>query len=314
VQPVDLCPVASDLTEILQRVDARLRALRSETRRIESARPERSAVHAARDAPPGDAESTDPIMMMLRQVEAKGINLPGGIEYVKGYRRAQMADQQTAPATTAATVAGARDELAEDRVRLERAADEGAIDAVNGLARLHVGLQEYAAAQRCLAGGAERFGYTAAARLVSVAPDLLGAGLELDGDAVGDTDGGADAEFTIISPYPERAAAAIDRVAHRLSDVDEHGVELSIDARFAQGRDRSEAYTPNYVSDVMIAPEGAKLRIDTKGVMWSAMGHTIVVILTGALSDDRVAAHIVGTCSDLNAAFEIWPGLRGSGA
>lgn len=305
--------MASELTETLQRIDARLRELRAQTRGIVFGAPDPSAAHAASHAPPSDAEASDPVMKMLREVQAKGIDLPGGIDYVMGYRRAQMADQQRAPTTMAAAVAAARDELRRDRLSLERAANEGDIDAVNGLARLCVGLQDYDAAQRGLAAAAERFADTASARLVSVAPDLLGPGLELGGDGAGDTDGGADAEFTVISPSPDRAAAALGRIAYRLSDVDEHGVEMSFEDRLRHGLDRSEAYTANYVSDVEIAAAGARLRLDTKGAMWSAMGTTIVAILTDALSTDRVPAHIVGMCPDLAAAFETWPGLGASG-
>ena len=305
--------MASDLTETLQRVDVRLRELGAQIRGIAFGAPHPSAAHAAGRASWSDAEASDPVMKMLREVQAKGIDLPGGIDYVMGYRRAQMADEQDRPAMMAAAVAAAREELEGDRVILERGAKEGDIDAVNGLARLWVGLQDYNAAQRDLAAAAERFAATASARLVSVAPDLLGVSLDLGGDGASDTDGGADAEFTVISPFPDRAAAALARIAYRLLDVDENGVEMPAEERDRAGLDRGEAYTPNYVSDVEIAPVGARLRLDTKGAMWSAMGTTIVAILTDALSTDRVPAHIVGTCPHLEAAFKTWPGLGGVG-
>lgn len=50
----------------------------------------------------------------------------------------------------------------------------------------------------------------------------------------------------------------------------------------------------------------ALARIDTKGMMWSAMGRTMVRLIADALADDGVPAHIAGYRPDLDSAWRAW--------
>ena len=67
-----------------------------------------------------------------------------------------------------------------------------------------------------------------------------------------------------------------------------------------------EVYAPNYVSDVQVCAYGAMVGLDTQGVMFSAMGRTMVGILVGALADEDIPAHITGHCPNLH----FWPSSR----
>ena len=86
-------------------------------------------------------------------------------------------------------------------------------------------------------------------------------------------------------------------------EVDEHGNVLEPgqlpEVGVAPGE---EIYTPSY-SDVEMCAYGAIVGLDTDGVMFSAMGRTILGILIDALSADSIPAHITGHRPDLR----FWP-------
>jgi hypothetical protein len=177
----------------------------------------------------------------------------------------------------------------------------GSLEAKLALVRVAVQAGDYAEAQRRLRDTELRYADVPAAHLVTVAPDVLGP-LSLEGDGDGDYPGAG--TFTVISPYVQRAAAAVERVAQRLMLVDEHGVLHSDDELDAL--DRGEAYTPNYVDDVRYGQYGAIVVLDTKSWMSSAMGRTMVGVLSAALVEDGVAAHITGYCRDLDSDWAVW--------
>ena len=86
-------------------------------------------------------------------------------------------------------------------------------------------------------------------------------------------------------------------------EVDEHGNVLEPgqlpEVGVAPGE---EIYPPSY-SDVEMCAYGAIVGFVTDGVMFSAMGRTILGILIDALSADSIPAHITGHRPDLR----FWP-------
>jgi hypothetical protein len=135
--------------------------------------------------------------------------------------------------------------------------------------------------------------------LVTVAPDILGP-VDLDSD--GDFDGPGAGCFTVLSPAPSAAAAAIARVAIRLLNVDERGIEHpDWDAANDSG-----FYTPNYLHGVGWCDRGVQVTLDTKGAMSAPMARTMVAILSRALVENRVPALITGWIPDLDDSMTRW--------
>jgi hypothetical protein len=206
--------------------------------------------------------------------------------------------------------AGAMFELADDCERraqaLRREAREwyrrgalaGSLDATLALARIAVQDGDYEEGQWQLRDGKRRHEGVRPGRLVAVAPDALGP-LSLDGD--GDADWPGAGVFTVISAHPRRAAVAIERVANRLMDVDEHGVLHAPDEDYA-----GDAYTPNYLHTLQWCDRGVMVVLDTKGWMSAAMGRTMIGILTDALVTDCVPAVITGYRGDLKSEWNDW--------
>ena len=107
--------------------------------------------------------------------------------------------------------------------------------------------------------------------------------------------------FTVITAQVERAAGVLAGVADQLMDVDEHGNVL------APGEmPGDDAYTPNFVFDPEVCSFAAKIALDTKGVMFSAMGRTMVGMIAAALAAERIPAHITGYCPDLDSQWRAW--------
>src|SRR5689334_12419739 len=109
---------------------------------------------------------------------------------------------------------------AEARGWMDRAAHAGSLDAIHGLVQLAVADGDYAQAQRHLSWATSHRDVPAE-RWVSVAPGVLGRGVSLDGDDVEDVVGAG--SFTVITPWVDRAAAALARVSPELMNVTEHG-------------------------------------------------------------------------------------------
>lgn len=137
--------------------------------------------------------------------------------------------------------------------------------------------------------------------LVVIGSDVLGP-VALDGAE--DFEGPGAGCFTILSPAPAQAAAAIAPVATRLLFVDDLGVEHP-DADTAADTD---AYTPNFLHDIGWCDRGAQVMLDTKGAMSAAMGRTMVAILVDALVADRVPALVTGWIPDLEDRMTPWSG------
>jgi len=55
------------------------------------------------------------------------------------------------------------------------------------------------------------------------------------------------------------------------------------------------------------------VQLDTKGVMWAAMGRTIVGMLVDALVADAVPAHVAGHCPDIPTQWTVWKDPAGAG-
>ncbi len=189
---------------------------------------------------------------------------------------------------------------AEARTWMERSAGAGSLDALHALAHLAVVDGRYDAAVSYV------HQYTQHAdvppeRWVSVAPNVLGAGVSLDGDDVEDVVGAA--TFTVFTLQNDTAARALAPVVPRLGLVDEHGDVVGPDP---PPTGAEPAYTPNFVFDVEYGTRGALVQLDTKGVMWSAMGRTMVGMLVEALAAERIPAHIAGYCPALRGEWSPW--------
>jgi hypothetical protein len=187
---------------------------------------------------------------------------------------------------------------AEARTWMKRSAGAGSLDGFHGLARLAAADGDYLRAQGYVLRYTEHEDVPPE-RWVSVAPNVLGAGVSLDGDDADDVAGAG--TFTVITPWNERAARALAPMVRDLARVDEHGTLLGPDEMFD-----GEAYTPNFVFDVQIGNVGALVQLDTKEMMWSAMGRTMVRMLVDALAAERIPAHIMGYCRDLDSEWLPW--------
>jgi hypothetical protein len=136
---------------------------------------------------------------------------------------------------------------------------------------------------------------------VAVAVDVLGPGLSLDGP---DEEVDRSPTFTVISPDLDRAAATLEQVSGQLMAVDEHGHHHQ--PHELDELDRGESYTPNYITPVEVCAYGARVSLDTKGVMWSAMGRTMVSLIVEALASNGVPAVVAGDIENLDGYFQPW--------
>jgi hypothetical protein len=135
--------------------------------------------------------------------------------------------------------------------------------------------------------------------LVTIAPDVLGP-VALDSD--GDFDGPGAGCFTVLSPAPAAAAAAVARIAPRLLNVDDRGIEHH-DSETAR---TAGFYTPNYLHAVAWCDRGAQVMLDTKGSISTAMARTMLAIITHALIDNRVPALVTGWIPALQPRMGRW--------
>lgn len=185
------------------------------------------------------------------------------------------------------------------RAWFERGMQAGSLDATHAVVRLAVADRKYDYARVLLLEAQRTHERQPADRFVSVAPDVLGGELALDSD---DSHDEGDATFTVIAGFghERRAAAACARVAPRLMDVDEFGVEKSFEEREQEWEPGTEEpYMPNFLSDVRWNRYGALVHLDTKGGLTAAMGRAMVGILVEALVADEIPAHIAGHLPDL---------------
>ena len=92
--------------------------------------------------------------------------------------------------------------------------------------------------------------------------------------------------FLVRSTDFEAAASALHAAALRFINIDEEGEELE------EWSDTGETYTPNYVSDIYLSPNGPWLSIDTKGVLFPTMVRAMIGVLVEELQRRGVEAHI----------------------
>jgi hypothetical protein len=90
---------------------------------------------------------------------------------------------------------------------------------------------------------------------------------------------------------PEEGVAALRRAGERFMLVDSRGVEYPTWELFNEiGGDY---YSPNYVSDPIVRPDGVRLYVDCKGGIEDAMRERFLVVLREELAgfaDARVSA------------------------
>src|SRR6185437_1686721 len=160
--------------------------------------------------------------------------------------------------------------LHESRDWLDRASHSGpldrlAVEASLELARFHVSAREYEQALSLLHDRERPIYGLSAQDLVLIHPEALGPRLELGGDGHEDAPDRAGV-FTVITPYPDRAAATLSRVAPELRYVDERGEILSDE------EGTGEYMTPSFVFDPEISRYGSRIAVATGGAMWAKMG------------------------------------------
>ncbi len=186
---------------------------------------------------------------------------------------------------------------------LRASAHGGSLDGRLALAAQHVADGEYREAQWQLQVVETHHPDAAAGQCVGVAPNVLGPRLSLDAD--GETETDLYAVFTVITTQPQRAAAELDEIRERLLDIDERGVVMTLEDRVAS--EIAELYaTPRYVAEIESSWLAARVLLDTRGGMWSAMGRAIVETITTALADARIRAVIGGRCGELDGQFVTW--------
>jgi hypothetical protein len=79
--------------------------------------------------------------------------------------------------------------------------------------------------------------------------------------------------FVVISPAPTRSVvAAVRRASERFMLVDEDGHEHADED--AAAAVRADLYTPNYVAEPKVTPDGVSGYVDCKGVIPEEMGAT----------------------------------------
>ena len=179
-----------------------------------------------------------------------------------------------------------------DRLSRSFPLDRVAVEASLELARFHVSARDYQEATWLLSDRARPVYGLSAEDLVLIHPEALGPRLELGGDGQEDAPERAGV-FTVITPYPDRAAATLSRVAPQLRYVDERGEILSDE------EDTGEYMTPSFVFDPEVARYGARIAVDTGGAMWAKMGTTIVETIASGLIADAIPAIVTGHCPDL---------------
>jgi hypothetical protein len=187
----------------------------------------------------------------------------------------------------------------ERQARYQRAVDTGSLADALAIVRDAAAADDHEQAWSLLQDIARRYPEADPSDLVTVAPGVLGP-VALDSDGVFDGPGAGC--FTVLSPAPAEAAAAIARVAPRLLNVDDRGIE-HLDRDTAE---TSGAYTPNYLHDIVCCDRGVQVMLDTKGSMSAPMGRTMVGILTQALIDDLVPAVVTGWIPALDDAMTRW--------
>ncbi|GAA1312516.1 hypothetical protein Psi02_76980 [Planotetraspora silvatica] len=108
---------------------------------------------------------------------------------------------------------------------------------------------------------------------------------------------------------PRAAGYGLLQAARRFSFVAEDGREVSVEEA-----EYGDLYTPNYVSDIRLAPRGPWLYVDCKGYVPPAMGERMIAILVEELERVGVSGRIeVPSLDELNEyvpAMYLFHGLK----
>ncbi len=198
--------------------------------------------------------------------------------------------------------ARARAMIAEAQEWLEKASVTGSLDALHGLVRIAVGASDYEGAVRWLEDIPYLFPDAAGRSWVSIAPDVLGRDLPLDGEGTSGLLGIG--TFTVITAYGARAAAALEPVAPRLIEVNEFGELQPWDPNREPYTE--VPYTPSYVAPLEYNQFAVEINVDTDGDITAAMGRTMVTILADALAANRIPSHIAGFRRDLQGQLRTY--------
>lgn len=92
--------------------------------------------------------------------------------------------------------------------------------------------------------------------------------------------------FLVRSSDVEAAATALHAASLRFISIDEEGEELE------EWSNTGETYTPNWVSDVYLSPDGPWLSTDTKGTLFPRMVRAMIDVLAEELRRRGVDAHV----------------------
>jgi hypothetical protein len=183
--------------------------------------------------------------------------------------------------------------------RYERAMDAGLLTEAVAIVRDAVVDDDHDQAWMLLGDIARRHPEAEPAGLVTVAPNVLGA-VSLDSEDYFD-DPGAGC-FTVLSPQPAKAAAAVTPVLERLLNVDDQGIEYA-DSEIPR---TAGGYTPNYLHDLLWCDRGVQIILDTKGSMSAPMARGMLTIITGALIHNLVPAVVTGHIPALEPRMTPW--------
>jgi hypothetical protein len=110
-----------------------------------------------------------------------------------------------------------------------------------------------------------------------------------------------DASWLVLSDDPQAAAAALHQVSNAFYSVCEDGRLLTSEQFAAETmgvEPGSEPYTPNYVGDVEVFPDGALVYVDTKSMLFPPMARTMMRLIIAELERTRTAARIAGLDPD----------------
>ncbi|GAA1282975.1 hypothetical protein Psi02_31110 [Planotetraspora silvatica] len=106
--------------------------------------------------------------------------------------------------------------------------------------------------------------------------------------------------FLVVTPDPERAAAAMHRAGLRFGLVTEDGRELR-----DWECDVSDAYTPNYISPIHLTEAGPAFYADTKGELSTPMAEAMLHVLVDELIAEEVPSHVTSPPSR-DFDHEVW--------
>ena len=129
--------------------------------------------------------------------------------------------------------------------------------------------------------------------LVTIDDDVFGPGTDWQSNVGEFYD--RDASWLLLSDDPQAAAAALHRVSNAFYSVSEDGRLLTpeqFEAETMGVEPGTEPYTPNYVGDVEVLPDGALIYVDTKSMLFPPMARTMMRLIIAELERTGTSARI----------------------